>query len=117
MKCDKSDLSSTGAISNGVIEYNGDVGWDGGRGYGGRGRARGRGRSYRGRGRGYGGGDMQQEYVGYNDYSGSGAPPAQGRCKHTYISIYIHSNYIYFATCLKLIVGQLIKKCLINNIQ
>ncbi|XP_057505157.1 glycine-rich cell wall structural protein-like isoform X1 [Actinidia eriantha] len=68
-----------GAISNGVIEYNGDGGWDGGRGYGGRGRARGRGRGYRGRGRGYGGGDMQQEYGGYNGHSGSGAPPAQGR--------------------------------------
>ncbi|GFY96459.1 hypothetical protein Acr_11g0007650 [Actinidia rufa] len=79
MKCDKSDLSSTGAISNGVIEYNGDGGWDGGRGYGGRGRARGRGRGYRGRGRGYGGGDMQQEYGGYNGNSGSGPPPAQGR--------------------------------------
>ncbi|GFS46651.1 alba DNA/RNA-binding protein [Actinidia rufa] len=68
-----------GAISNGLIEYNGDGGWDRERGYGGRGRGRGRGLGYRGHGRGYGGGDMQQEYGGYNSYGGSGAPSAQGR--------------------------------------
>lgn len=68
-----------GNNNNGMVEYNGDGGWDGVRGgYGGRARGRGRGRGYRGRGRGYGGGDMQQEMGGYNDY-GSGAVPAQGR--------------------------------------
>ncbi|KAL6315475.1 hypothetical protein AAG906_000768 [Vitis piasezkii] len=61
-----------GNNNNGMVEYNGDGGWDGVRGgYGGRARGRGRGRGYRGRGRGYGGGDMQQEMGGYNDY-GSG---------------------------------------------
>ncbi|XP_058188788.1 uncharacterized protein LOC131306526 isoform X3 [Rhododendron vialii] len=70
-----------GSMNNGVVEYNGDGGWDGGRGYGGRGRgqSRGRGRGYRGRGRGYGGGDMQQDFGGYNGYGGSGALPAQTR--------------------------------------
>ncbi|KAG5525308.1 hypothetical protein RHGRI_031853 [Rhododendron griersonianum] len=70
-----------GSMNNGVAEYNGDGGWDGGRGYGGRGRgqSRGRGRGYRGRGRGYGGGDMQQDFGGYNGYGGSGALPAQTR--------------------------------------
>ncbi|KAI8531558.1 hypothetical protein RHMOL_Rhmol11G0145900 [Rhododendron molle] len=70
-----------GSMNNGVVEYNGDGGWDGGRGYGGRGRGQshGRGRGYRGRGRGYGGGDMQQDFGGYNGYGGSGALPAQTR--------------------------------------
>ncbi|KAH8509090.1 hypothetical protein H0E87_011018 [Populus deltoides] len=71
-----------GNTSNGVVEYNGDGGWDGGRGYGGRGRGRGRGRGYRGRGRGYGGGGgyMPQQSGGYNDYGG-GAFVGQGRGK------------------------------------
>ncbi|KAK2979631.1 hypothetical protein RJ640_020123 [Escallonia rubra] len=77
-----------GYNNNGVVEYNGDGGWeggrgyggwDGGRGYGGRFRGRGRGRSYRGRGRGFGAGDMQQDMGVYNDYGGPGAMPAQGR--------------------------------------
>ncbi|KAH7525097.1 hypothetical protein FEM48_Zijuj06G0188900 [Ziziphus jujuba var. spinosa] len=70
-----------GNFNNGIVEYNGDNGFDGGRGYGGRGRGRGRGNGYRGRGRGYGGGNMQPESGGYNDYGG-GAPPqyrGQGR--------------------------------------
>ena len=62
------------------MEYNGDGGWDGGRGYGGRGRGRGRGWGYRGRGRGYGGGYMPQQSGGYNDYGG-GAFVGQGRGK------------------------------------
>ncbi|THG21197.1 hypothetical protein TEA_021432 [Camellia sinensis var. sinensis] len=61
-----------------VVEYNGDGGWDGGRGYGARGWGWGRGRGFHGRGRGYGGGDMQQELGGYNGYGGSGPPLAQG---------------------------------------
>lgn len=80
-----------GNNNNGMVEYNGDGGWDGARGgyggwdgarggYGGRARGRGRGRGNRGHGRGYGGGDMQQEGGGHNDY-GSGAVPAQGRGK------------------------------------
>ncbi|KAF8404449.1 hypothetical protein HHK36_009334 [Tetracentron sinense] len=68
-----------GVNNNGVGEYNGDGGWDGGRGYGGRGRGRGRGRGFRGRGRGYGGGNMQQESGGYNDYGRPESPPAQFR--------------------------------------
>ncbi|KAI8004476.1 hypothetical protein LOK49_LG08G01316 [Camellia lanceoleosa] len=68
-----------GSSNNGVVEYNRDGGWDGGRGYSGRGRVRGRGHGFRGCGRGYGGGDMQQDLGGYNDYGGSGAPFAQGR--------------------------------------
>ncbi|XP_031258365.1 ribonuclease P protein subunit p25-like protein isoform X2 [Pistacia vera] len=64
--------------SNGVLESNGDGGWDGGR-YAGRGRGRGRSRNFRGRGRGYGGGNMRQGSGGYyNDYGG-GFAPAQGR--------------------------------------
>lgn len=85
-------LFCTGNVSNGVVEYNGDGGFDGGRGYGGfdggrgyggRGRGRGRIRGYRGRGRGYGGGSMQLESGGYNAYNdyGGGAPPTQGRGK------------------------------------
>ncbi|KAJ8762091.1 hypothetical protein K2173_007076 [Erythroxylum novogranatense] len=50
-----------GNYNNGIMEYNGDNGWDNGRVYGGGGRGRGRGRGYRGRGRGYGGGYMQQQ--------------------------------------------------------
>ncbi|GAV90938.1 Alba domain-containing protein [Cephalotus follicularis] len=62
-----------GIYYNGVLEYNGDNGWDGGRG-----RYRGRGGNiFRGRGRGYGGRNMQQELGGYNDYGGGA--PAQGR--------------------------------------
>ncbi|CAL5332963.1 unnamed protein product [Camellia sinensis] len=71
--------STTGNDNNGVVEYNGDGGWDGGRGYGARGWGWGRGRGFHGRGRGYGGGDMQQELGGYNGYGGSGPPLAQGR--------------------------------------
>ncbi|KAI8015657.1 Ribonuclease P protein subunit p25-like protein [Camellia lanceoleosa] len=71
--------ASTSNDNNGVVEYNGDGGWDSGRGYGARGRGWGRGRGFRGRGRGYGGGDMQQELGGYNGYGGSEPPPAQGR--------------------------------------
>ncbi|XP_028054554.1 ribonuclease P protein subunit p25-like protein isoform X5 [Camellia sinensis] len=67
-----------GNDNNGVVDYNGDGGWDGGRGYGARGRGWGRGRGFHGRGRGYGGGDMQQELGGYNGYGGSGPPLAQG---------------------------------------
>ncbi|KAJ0025246.1 hypothetical protein Pint_07901 [Pistacia integerrima] len=64
--------------SNGVLESNGDGGWDGGR-YAGRGRGRGRSRNFRGRGRGYGVGNMRQGSGGYyNDYGG-GFAPAQGR--------------------------------------
>lgn len=83
-------LLCVGSNSNGVVEYNGDGGWeggrgyggwDGGRGYGGRVRGRGRGRGYRGRGRGYGSGEIQQEFGGYNDYDGPGVMPAQGRGK------------------------------------
>ena len=48
----------------------------------------GRGRGYRGRGRGYGGGDMQQEPGGYNNYGGSGAMPAQGRGKLTFMCFF-----------------------------
>lgn len=66
------------------MEYNGDGGFDGGRGYGGRGRGHGRSRGYRGRGRGYGGGIIQQDFGGYNNYGnnyGGGPAPAQGRGK------------------------------------
>ncbi|KAI7981454.1 putative leucine-rich repeat receptor-like protein kinase [Camellia lanceoleosa] len=83
MKSNSYNLSSTGSSNNGVVEYNGDGGWDGGRGYGGRGQVRGRGRGFLGRGRGYGGGDMQQDLGGYNDYGGSGVPFAQG-CELAY---------------------------------
>ncbi|XP_059630475.1 uncharacterized protein LOC132273535 [Cornus florida] len=69
----------TGSNINGVMEYNGDGGWEGGRGYGLRGRGRGRGRGFRGRGRGYNGGNMQSQWGDYNDYVGVGAMPAQGR--------------------------------------
>ncbi|KAI8005224.1 hypothetical protein LOK49_LG08G01244 [Camellia lanceoleosa] len=79
IECNSYNLSSTWSSNNGVVEYNGDGGWDGGRGYGGRGRVRGRGRGFRGCGRGYGGGDMQQDLGGYHDYGGLGAPFAQGR--------------------------------------
>ncbi|KAM3760045.1 hypothetical protein ACB098_01G165100 [Castanea mollissima] len=71
-----------GNFNNGVVEYNGDGGFDGGRGYGGRGRGHGRSRGYRGRGRGYGGGIIQQDFGGYNNYGnnyGGGPAPAQGR--------------------------------------
>lgn len=69
-----------GSYNNGVVEYNGDGGMEGGRGYGGRGRGRGRGRGgYRGRGRGYGGGAMQQDFGGYNDSGEPGGMPAPGR--------------------------------------
>ncbi|KAI8005036.1 MDIS1-interacting receptor like kinase 2 [Camellia lanceoleosa] len=80
------NLSSTWSSNNGVGEYNGDGGWDGGCGYGGRGRVRGRGRGFRGRGRGYGGGDMQQDLGGYHDYGGLGAPFAQGRGTYGYVA-------------------------------
>ncbi|KAI8003151.1 putative leucine-rich repeat receptor-like protein kinase [Camellia lanceoleosa] len=86
MKCNSYNLSSTWSSNNGVVEYNGDGGWDGGRGYGGRGRVRGRGCGFRGRGRGYGGGDMQQDLGGYNDYGGSGAPFAQGRGTYGHVA-------------------------------
>ncbi|XP_062025135.1 uncharacterized protein LOC133741213 isoform X2 [Rosa rugosa] len=88
-----------GNFSNGVMVYNADGGFDGGRGYGGfdggrgyggfeggrgyggRGQGHGRVRGYRGRVRGYGSGSMQPEsggYTVYNDYGG-GAPTGQGR--------------------------------------
>ncbi|KAI8003149.1 putative leucine-rich repeat receptor-like protein kinase [Camellia lanceoleosa] len=39
LKSNSYNLSSTGSSNNGVVEYYGDGGWDGGRGYGGRGQA------------------------------------------------------------------------------
>lgn len=101
-------LLCVGGNNTGVVEYNGDGGWEGGRGYGGwdggrggygggwdggrggyGGRARGYGRGrggYRGRGsgRGYGGGENQREFGGYNDYGGSGVAASQGRGKLIY---------------------------------
>ncbi|KAM7507912.1 hypothetical protein LguiA_018365 [Lonicera macranthoides] len=112
-----------GIYNNGAVEYNGDGGWEGGRGYGGGyeggrggygggrvvrgGRGRGRG-GYRGRGRGgYGGGDMMQhELGGYNDYGGAGPMPAQGRGKSKFFTPYNSSvspsefMYVTFRACL-----------------
>ncbi|GLT32115.1 hypothetical protein SLA2020_068040 [Shorea laevis] len=68
---------------NGVVEYNGNGGWDGGsgrihgRGRGGWGRGGGRGHRFRGRRRVYVGGNMQQESGDYND--SREAIPAGGR--------------------------------------
>lgn len=103
---------SAGIYNNGAVEYNGDGGWEAGRGYGGGyeggrggyggggrvvrgGRGRGRG-GYRGRGRGgYGGGDMmQQELGGYNDYGGAGSMPAQGRGKSKFFTTYNSSLHL-----------------------
>ncbi|KAI7981457.1 putative leucine-rich repeat receptor-like protein kinase [Camellia lanceoleosa] len=96
MKSNSYNLSSTGSSNNGVVEYYGDGGWDGGRGYGGRGQVRGRGRGFRGHGRGYGGGDMQQDLGGYNDYGGSGAPFAKGHYMFV-IQIFLSRTYGYTA--------------------
>lgn len=63
------------------VESNGDNVWDSGRAYGGKGRSRGRVHSFRGHGRGYGAEEMQKESVGYNELSGSEAPPRLWRGK------------------------------------
>ena len=79
------------------MEYNGDGGFDGGRGYGRIGRGHGRSGGYRRRGRGYGGGIFQQDFGGYNNYGnnyGGGPAPAQGRGM-----LHLMLLNIYFFNC------------------
>ncbi|XXG88711.1 hypothetical protein AAC387_Pa12g0890 [Persea americana] len=73
--CGGQGKGSGGRGNGNGVESNGDNIWDSGRTYGGKGRGRGRVHSFCRQGIGYGAEDMQKESVGYNELSGSEAPP------------------------------------------
>ncbi|KAJ8615455.1 hypothetical protein MRB53_034827 [Persea americana] len=73
--CGGQGKGSGGRGNGNGVESNGDNIWDSGRTYGGKGRGRGRVHSFCRQGMGYGAEDMQKESVGYNELSGSEAPP------------------------------------------